>query len=221
MDIILSPVEARILGSLIEKEFTTPDYYPLTLNALTNACNQKSNREPVMNLDEKIVVRGIEGLFRKQLVWQKNMAGSRTVKFAHRIETFGDFTAQELGTLCILLLRGPQTAGEIRSRTTRLCEFNYVSDVEETLQRLVELENGPYVIKLPRQVGRRESRYAHLLSGEVKIDQENLIPQPESSALEVSAENERISSLEQEVAKLRTEFDNLNNRFIQFIRQFE
>ncbi|MEW6380796.1 MAG: YceH family protein [bacterium] len=224
MDIVLTSVEARVLGALIEKEMSTPEYYPLTLNALISACNQKSNREPVMNLEEKSVVRAIEGLQQKHLVWQRNTAEGRVPKYAHGIGSRFEFSPPQVAVLCVLLLRGPQTPGEIRGRTARLHEFGDLSEVEETLQQLAEHEGGPFVVKLPRQAGCRESRYAHLLCGEVKGEQGECgqgLPPPQRATLEVRAENERIAELEQQVADLRAEVDELRRLFSEFTRQFE
>lgn len=220
MDIILNSVEARVLGSLIEKELTTPDYYPLTLNALTNACNQKSNRDPVMGLDEKAVVRGLDGLREKQFVWQVRTAGSRVSKYEHNIKNAAAFSTQEIGILCVLLLRGPQTVGELRSRTARLYNFRDLSEVEATLQELTDRKEGPFVVRLPRQTRRKERRYTHLFCGEVAVDEEEEAP-TETARLEVRAENERITELEQKVTLLQTEMSELKQQFAEFVRQFE
>ncbi|MGA1841144.1 MAG: YceH family protein [bacterium] len=221
MDIILTPLEVRILGSLIEKEITTPDYYPLTLNALTNACNQKSNRNPVMTLDEKTVVRVLDDLRQKHLVWLKNTAEGRVPKYAHRIGELFEFSPAEIGILCVLMLRGYQTSGELHSRTNRMYEFKDLSEVEATLQYLMEREEGPFVVKLPRLPGRKESRYAHLFCGEVKVDEKDLTPPPEAARIEVLAEDQRISALEEEVRSLRAEMEALKERFIKFAQEFE
>lgn len=221
MDILLNNIEARVLGALIEKERTTPEYYPLSLNALTNACNQKSNRDPVMELDEKTVVRALDGLREKRLMRRVSISGGRVAKYRHDILSVIEFSPQELGILCVLLLRGPQTVGELRTRTARLCMFNDLSEVEATLQQLIKRDDGPFVKKLPREAGRREQRYAHLLCGEVKVKEENIEPPQEAATLEVQAENERITALEQEVASLRKEFEELKQQFIEFTRQFE
>ena len=222
MDITLNPVEARVLGSLIEKELTTPDYYPLTLNALTHACNQKSNRDPMMELDEKAVIRALDSLREEQLAWQIKTAGSRAPKYEHNIKKMAEFSPREIGILCVLLLRGPQTVGELRSRTERLYKFEDLSEVQETLEGLSEREDGPFVIRLPRQVGRKERRYAHLLCGEVAFDEEQgSSPSPEPARLEVLAENERIKALEEKVAALETDMEMLRQEFAAFKRQFE
>ena len=158
MEISLSATEARVLGVLIEKERTTPDYYPMSLSAVTTASNQKSNRDPVMNLSETESLEALEGLTAKRLVWEKTPSGSRVTKYAHRLSnTLGltyDFSPDEVGVLCVLMLRGPQTVGEVRARTTRLCEFSSLAEAEAVLERLAGREDGPYVVKLPRQPGR-------------------------------------------------------------------
>ena len=170
MKLNLSPLETRIIGALIEKEATTPEQYPLSLNALTNACNQKSNREPVLNLEETTVQDCVDELVKKRLVTQKSGFSSRVPKYQHRFANteFSElqFDAKELAIICVLFLRGPQTPGELRSRTNRLCEFNDVHEVEESLRALITHTNGPYVVKLPREAGKRENRYAHLFSGD-------------------------------------------------------
>lgn len=221
MNIILTPIEARVLGSLIEKEATTPEYYPLTLNALTLACNQKSNREPVMELDEKIVVRAIESLRTKRLVTRVSVAGARVPKYRHDVPSVFEFSPPELSLLGVLLLRGPQTPGELRTRSTRLYEFKDLMEVESTLQRLIEREDGPFVVLLPREAGRREQRFAHLFCGEVKITESTIAPPLEKAVLEVHAENERIATLEQQVYLLRNELDHLKQQFEGFKKQFE
>jgi uncharacterized protein YceH (UPF0502 family) len=171
MNIELTPPEARVIGCLIEKQITTPDQYPLSLNALVNACNQKSNRDPVLDLDESAVQRTLDGLSKRHFVVERSGFGSRVPKYQHRFcnTEFGSLKldAQELGVVCELLLRGPQTPGELRSRASRLATFTDVSEVEAALARLSSREDGPFVTRLAREPGRRESRYAHLFSGEV------------------------------------------------------
>jgi uncharacterized protein len=170
MNIEFTPNEARVIGCLIEKEVTTPDQYPLSLNALTNACNQKTNREPVLELSETVVQQAVDSLMKKYMVSDKSAGyGGRVTKYRHRFcnTEFGPlkFSPQELGILCVLLLRGPQTPGELRSRTNRLAEFADAQQVESTLQALMEREDGPFVVRLPRAAGEREARYGHLFSG--------------------------------------------------------
>ena len=168
MRIEISPLEARVLGSLIEKEITTPDQYPLTLSSLTHACNQKSSRDPVMQLDESEVQEIVDGLIRQHLVSDRSGFGGRVARYQHRFCNAGfgslEFSAQELGILCVLLLRGPQTPGELRTRTNRLCRFPDVHEAETVLQRLMERDDGPFVARLQREPGKRESRYVQLFS---------------------------------------------------------
>ena len=171
MKIELTAIEARVIGCLIEKQITTPDHYPLSLNALVNACNQKSNRDPVLELEERIVQQTVDGLGRKHLVVEKSGFGSRVPKYQHRFcnTEYGTlkFDPQELAIVCELLVRGPQTPGELRSRAARMAPVTDVSEIEAALTRLSEREDGPFVTRLAREPGRRDSRYAHLFSGEV------------------------------------------------------
>jgi uncharacterized protein YceH (UPF0502 family) len=172
MNIQLTPIEARIIGSLIEKAITTPDQYPLSLNALTNACNQKSNRDPVLELDERTVQENLDALARKHLVMEKSGFGSRVPKYQHRFCNTGfgslEFTAQETAVLCELLLRGAQTPGELRARAGRLAEVHDVGEIESALHALASRQDGPVVVRLAREPGRRESRYSHLFGGAVQ-----------------------------------------------------
>ena len=211
MDIYLSRYETRVIGCLIEKEVTTPDQYPLSLNALVNACNQKSNRDPVLELDESTVMQTVDELIKKHLISDRTGFGSRVTKYRHRFcNTEFDplkFSAQELGIVCVLLLRGPQTPGELRTRTNRLCKFGDMGEVEDTLTGLIEREDGPFVARLPREMGRRESRYAHLFSGEVEpehIAEKETIPAPRSSS-----DQARLNDLENLVSELRQDLDQL------------
>lgn len=208
MNIELSPLEARIIGCLIEKEVTTPDYYPLTLNSLTAAVNQKSNREPVLSLSDAEVQDVVSELISRRLVSDESGFNSRASKFQHRFcnTEFGDLklNAQELGIVCCLLLRGPQTPGELRTRTNRLCSFNDVKETEAVLERLAARESGALVVKLPREPGKRESRYQHLFSGEV--DLEALAVESSSAS---SFSNNKMEMLEAEVAELRQEVAEL------------
>ena len=165
MDIHLDDIEARVLGCLIEKELTTPDYYPLTLNSLTAACNQKSNRDPVMSVKETDVVRALDRLRTKHLSGERYGAGMRVAKYEHRIQDKWLLEAEDVAVLGVLLLRGPQTQGEIRGRSGRMFPFTDIEEVERTLSGLKDREEGPFVLKLPRQPGQKESRFAHLLSG--------------------------------------------------------
>src|SRR5436305_2608019 len=196
----LSGMEARVLGSLIEKEITTPDYYPLSLNALVNACNQKNNREPVMNLDEDAVRKALDALQSHRLAGPARGADSRVAKYEHRVQEVFNFTRGETAILCVLLLRGPQTPGELRGRTERMFRFEHLDDVQSTLQRLMERE-PPLVAMLQRQPGTKESRYMHLLSGEL----ESWSAPPTVQTHTYDDGNDRVSRLEQELAQLRGE----------------
>ncbi|GAM76099.1 hypothetical protein JCM19241_397 [Vibrio ishigakensis] len=209
MSVELSALEARIIGCLIEKEVTTPDYYPLSLNALTTACNQKSNRDPVMALSDAEVLDGINGLIERRLVSDESGFNSRTSKYQHRFcnTEFGDlqFTAQERAIACAMLLRGAQTPGELRTRTNRLASFSDVKEVEATLEKMAE---DGLVVKLPREPGKRESRYQHLFSGEVDVESLVVAGNPVASAPVAgvkTATTERIEALEVEVATLKEE----------------
>ena len=172
MKIELTPIEARVIGCLIEKQITTPDQYPLSLNALVNACNQKSNRDPVLELEERIVQHTVDDLGRKHLVVEKSGFGSRVPKYQHRFcnTEYGTLKLdpQELAIVCELLVRGPQTPGELRSRAARMADFSDVSEVEAALTRLSRRDDGPFVTQLAREPGRRDSRWAHLFSGPVE-----------------------------------------------------
>jgi uncharacterized protein YceH (UPF0502 family) len=216
MDLILTDVEIRVVGCLMEKSYTTPDNYPLSLNSLTNACNQKSNRTPVVSFDDKTVVRGLEGLREKQFVVQS--ASSRVMKYAENFVAVRNLIDAEAALLTILFLRGPQTAGELRGRTERLYKFDDVDDVFDVLGNL---EDSGYLSQLPKQPGRKEHRYAHLLSGEPVIVEENHQPPVDPLVLEVRAEDERISSLEEEVSSLRQQLDDLQSQFHKFKSEFE
>lgn len=214
MELLLTPIEARVLGVLIEKATTTPDYYPLSLSGLTTGCNQKSNREPVMSLGETTVMEALDGLMAKRLVWEKTPSGSRVTKYAHRLSnTLGltyDFAANELGVLCVLMLRGPLTTGEVRARGGRLCEFSSLDEADAVLVGLCEREDGPYVQKLPRQPGRKEARYVHLLCGAPEITTEP-IESPREPVQHGPEQGARLSALEDEVAVLRAELSRLRN----------
>lgn len=218
MDTILTDTEVRILGCLIEKETTIPDYYPLTLNALTNACNQKSNRNPVMSFEETTVVRGLEELQKKELAEKIYKADSRVPKYQHLFMKKYALSRKEVAILCVLMLRGPQTVGEIRGRAERMYRFQSIQDVDGTLNSLIE-KQPPLVLKLPRQIGRKEGRYMHLLSGKPDIqDSEHPV---EAATLQVHAENERIAKLEDEVAALHRDLDALKRAFDDLKSQFE
>ncbi len=214
MNIELAPIEARVIGCLIEKQITTPDQYPLSLNALVNACNQKSNRDPVMSADEAAIQITLDHLSRKHLVIEKSGFGSRVPKYQHRFcnTEFGPlkFTPQELALVCELLLRGPQTAGELRTRAARMASFSDVGQIETALESLSSRADGPFIVRLPREAGRRDSRYAHLFSGAVTIP-----ARPEDSIAEPSTASpapSRLERLEKEVQQLRKELNDIKAR---------
>jgi len=221
MDILLNDVEARILGCLIEKKIATPDYYPITLNGLTHACNQKSNRNPVVDFDEKTVVRGLDSLREKKLSGVFYSAGSRVPKYEHNIERVLGTDEPETAILCELLVRGPQTFGELRSRASRLHEFATVDDVAEVIDSLMSREDGPMVVQLPRQSGRKEHRYAHLLCGQPAAEEEDVEAPVEAARVVVQAEEERIAKLEEQVESLWRELSALREEYETFREQFE
>ncbi len=214
----------RVLGSLAEKQVTTPDYYPLTLNALLHACNQISNRDPVVQYGEREVADAVETLRAKNLVYIFYGADSRVPKYKHMAREVYGLSPAELAALCVLLLRGPQTVGEVRGRTGRLHEFADLREVEETLDGLARRDE-PLVTKLPRQAGRKEARYAHLLSGAPAVEEEaegqtatTAAPRASSSR---AGESERVARLEAEVERLSGELAEMRSRFEEFRKQFE
>ena len=208
MDHTLSDVEVRVLGCLIEKEITTPDYYPLSLNALVVACNQSSNRHPVVHYDEETVEQAADALREKKLVHLIARGESRVTKYRHVVYEAMNMGRPDIAVMCVLMLRGPQTAGEIRTRTNRLYDFATPEQVETTLTALMAA-NPPFVVRLPRQTGQKEVRFAHLLSGEVQMSGLEVEPEVQSEI-----EPDRIDKLEREVAQLRREFE-------EFIKKFE
>jgi len=215
----LNDIEVRVLGCLVEKEMTTPEYYPLSLNALTNACNQKSNRDPVMDIGETEVVRALDGLRFKGLAMQA-ADGGRVPKYRHALAAKLFLEPPELAILSELLLRGPQTVGELRGRAERMHPFPSLEDVDAILKELQERE-APMVVKLPRQPGRKEHRFMHLLAGEPQLPDETEGAAPEAARIQVMAENERIARLEEEVASLRREMTALRQELEEFRTQFE
>lgn len=218
MSYVLDRAETRVLGALVEKEIMTPDYYPLSLNALVNACNQKSNREPVMDLDEAAVRTALRTLDDKALARSAVAGDSRVAKYEHQLQEAFNFTRPETAILCELMLRGPQTPGELRGRASRLHPFEDLSAVHSALQRLTQRE-PPLVKLLPRQPGTKEARYAQLLSGDVV---ESTQSSPERSlALPGTAESDRASRFEEELASLRAEIADLKRQFADFRKQFE
>jgi hypothetical protein len=216
MSVELTALEARVIGCLIEKQITTPDQYPLSLNALTNACNQKSNRDPVLDLDERQVQGVVDGLMRRQLVMERSGFGSRVPKFQHLFcnTEYGSlkFSPQQTAIVCELLVRGAQTPGELRTHAARMAPLHDVTEVETALEDLMTRPDGPYVAKLTREPGRRESRYMHLFSGEAPPYLETATVAASSSASRPSPDAERIAALEAAVAELRQEIAELKAR---------
>ena len=218
MNLVLSEVEARVLGCLVEKEITTPEYYPLSLNALLHACNQKSNRDPLMTLDEDAVRQALRALGEQALARSASAADSRVAKYEHRLAEMFNFTRPETAILCELLLRGPQTPGELRSRAERMHPFEDLSVVHTTLKHLLERE--PQLVKvLPRQAGNKEARYSHLLCGDVEVREAPAVK--ESALTSSTADKERISQLESELSDLHKEVSDLKRQFADFRKQFE
>ena len=213
---VLNEIEARVLGSLVEKDITTPDYYPLSLNALVNACNQKNNRDPILQLGEAEVRQALEDLHNKGLAGPAGGADSRVTKYEHRLQEVFNFGRAETALLCVLLLRGPQTPGELRGRAERMHRFEELGDVTSGLQRLMQRE-PPLVKMLPRQPGTKEARYAHLLSGDV----EGWEPPASAAPVGPQTEDPRTRQLESEVAALRNEIAELKRQFAEFRKQFE
>jgi hypothetical protein len=217
---ILNEYELRVLGALVEKQIATPDYYPMTLNALVNACNQKNHRDPVVAYDEATVAKALETLREKNLAYVFYGSEARTPKYAHLFPKAFDLSEAEVPLMCVLVLRGPQTPGELRSRTQHLHSFESLAEVEDLLQRLSSREE-PLVVKLPRQPGSRESRYAHLLGGQVEFEQTEVAPRAEPVARASRGESEKIAKLEEEVVTLRQELNELKQQFADFKKQFE
>lgn len=222
MQVTLTPLEARVLGALIEKEITTPEYYPLSLNALTNACNQKSNREPVLQLEESEVRKALNHLEFQSLV--RSVGDSRVTKFEHRLQDAFNFYRPEIAVLCELLLRGPQTPGELRTRASRMHAFEDLESVHAALQRLAKRE-PPLVTTLPRQSGTKETRYAHLLGESLPAAptaQEHVLARSDHPLPlhEPQVEN-RLESLATEIAELRQQINDLQKQFAAFRKQFE
>jgi uncharacterized protein len=212
---LLSNVEVRVLGALIEKDITTPDYYPLSLNALVNACNQKNNRDPVMALNEDAARAALESLQRQRLAGPASGADGRVTKYEHRLQEVFNFDRRETAVLCVLFLRGPQTPGELRGRSERMYRFEELEDVLATLDRLSQ-RDPPLVAVLPRQPGTKESRYMHLFSGAAGTE-----AAPVRAAAANSTEDDRVAHLENEVADLRREISEMREQLAAFRRQFE
>lgn len=210
---LLNDVEVRVLGALIEKDITTPDYYPLSLNALVNACNQKNNRDPVMRLDEDAVRGALDSLQGQRLAGPASGADSRVTKYEHRMQEVFNFDRREMAILCVLLLRGAQTPGELRGRAERMYRFEGLEDVHGALDRLSQRE-PPLVAVLPRQPGTKESRYMHLLS-------DTAVPAEPAGAAENPSSQDRLTILESEVAELREEISGMQEQLAAFRKQFE
>lgn len=216
---ILNETEARILGSLVEKQLTTPEYYPQTLNALVNACNQKSNRDPVVKYDEKTVENCLEVLRDRNLVYVFYGSTSRVPKYKHMLPSVFELEPPDTAIITELLLRGPQTLGELRGRCERLHAFAGLGEVQETLDGLMRRDD-PLVIKLPVQPGQKEARFAHLLSGEIDIEA-LAVAQATRSTRSGGVDSERMEKLEEEVTSLRAEVETLKETFEEFRKQFE
>ncbi len=221
MDCELTKNEIRVLGSLIEKEFTTPEYYPLTLNSAVNASNQKSNREPVMSLTSEDADEAIEGLRKNLLAWRRNCAGSRVPKFEHNFNVKYKLLPQEVAVMCVLFLRGPQTVGEIRGRTGRMFAFETLDEVSGILTGLMEKESGAFVKELPRQPGRKENRYMHLFAGDIEIAEETVTVSSEHVSSSATPTKGRIEILEDDIKDLREEIAELRVQFDDFKKAFD
>jgi uncharacterized protein YceH (UPF0502 family) len=210
----LTEIEARIVSALVEKQLTTPEYYPLTLNALIAACNQKTNREPVVSYDEQTVSNALEDLRDKNLVYVFYGSTSRVPKYKHMLPQVFELEPSETAVICVLMLRGPQTIGEIKERTGRLYDFRDLNDVNETLEALTKRDE-PLITKLERQPGQKEARYAHLLSGEVTSYT------PPERVSRGTANDERLEKLEQELETVKSELSLFKQEFEEFKKQFE
>jgi uncharacterized protein len=219
MELELTAIECRVLGCMIEKSITTPENYPLSLNSLVNASNQKSNRQPVMDLDEPEVLEALDELRTQQLCFRVDVSGSRVPKFKYSVPEKWEFTMAHLAIICELLIRGPQTPGELRTRGERMHAFMDLDEVMETLESLQNHEEGAFVQKLPVQPGKKEARYAQILGGELTIEDFN-----EEQPVIIQAgpsRNERMEQLEAEIAELKSEVAQLKASFAQFREQFE
>lgn len=221
MTTLLNDIEVRVLGALVEKQVTTPEYYPLTLNSLTLACNQKNNRNPVTSYDEATVAQALETLREKSLTYVFHGSTSRVPKYKHVMTEVFHLSPQELAVMCVLMLKGTQTPGELRGSGSRLHEFSGLEEVDETLAGLMSREPEPLVARLPRQAGQKEVRYAHLLSGEIHVEAAAEFEAAPRATSPKRNESERIVKLEDEVETLRKAFDELREQFERFKKQFE
>ena len=220
MDLVLDPVETRVVGALAEKALATPDHYPLSLNSLVSACNQKTGRDPVMSLGENEVAHALDHLMRKHLVGTSSGAGSRVAKYRHLLDHHFDLDEAGVAALAVLMLRGPQTVGEVRSRTGRLHEFDTLEAAEATIRALAERDE-PLVLELPVQPGRKEPRFVHLLSGTPEVDVEEAAPTFSPAMQAARADGDRVTALEEKVAELESEIGDLRDAFERFRQQFE
>ena len=214
---ILSETEARIVGALVEKQLTTPEYYPLTLNALVNACNQKNNREPVVSYDEKIVTESLERLRDRNIVYVFYGSTSRVPKYKHMLPSIYELEPSEVAVICVMLLRGPQTLGELRTRTERLYEFGGLGEVQETLDGLARRDD-PLVVRLPVLPGQKEARFGHLISGPIDVE---AFAAAQATPHTRTGGSERIEKLEEAVGELQREVAELRETFAEFKKQFE
>ena len=221
METLLNPVEARVIATLVEKQITTPNNYPLTLTSLTTACNQKSNRHPVMDLTEEETARALYSLRERNIAWETAPAGSRVMKYSHEISRLLPLTDRQLAVLTELMLRGPQTIGELRTHCERMHPLGDITQAAEVVQSLIDDADSPRVVKLPREPGRRENRYAHLLCGEPDISDEPVDIAPSAAVAAVRTENERIAELENQIGKLQQEVAELTEQFGKFKKQFD
>ena len=221
MDLTLDPIECRVVGALAEKALATPDYYPMTLNSLVAACNQKTGRDPVTDLGGDDVARALDHLMRQNLAGTSERAGSRTTKYRHLLDHHFGLDEAGVAALAVLMLRGPQTVGEVRSRTSRLHEFESLNEAEATLRDLAERDD-PLVTELPVQPGRKEARWAHLLAGEPEVEAEDVPAPALSAAMQAArAEGDRIEALEERIETLEVELQRVLEEFDQFRSQFE
>lgn len=221
MEPTLNPIEIRVLACLVEKSLSTPEYYPMTLNSLTMACNQKSNRDPIMLLSDQDTVRALDSLRDRRLAWAVTLAGSRTPKYRHHIEDVYALVLPQLAVLCELMLRGPQTVGELRTRAGRLCDFASIEEVQAVLQQLMTWTGGALAAVAPRRPGQREERYMHLLGGVIPEEAESVLASVEPARQTVMAENDRIAALEIKVASVEDELARLKAQFVDFAGQFK
>ena len=217
---ILNEYELRVLGALVEKQVATPDYYPMTINALVNACNQKNHRDPGVSFDEGTVVNALDSLREKNLAYIFHGSDARVPKYGHLFHKAYDLSVTEVALMCVLILRGPQTPGELRSRTSHLHQFENLPEVESLLNAL-SLRQEPLVVKLPRQHGSRESRFAHLLGGDIELDEIAVPVKRDESKTVINAEQERLRKLEDAVAELQQEIARLRDQFEKFKTQFD